>query len=175
MTQVHDFSINEIQQEGSLQGIAVITKKKEGYLIFMNPHTKKLEESKKFSLNELPSNVGFNGTHIICSYKKEYETYNVERNFGLAKGPLQTRNPFFKITGPNEIVFFMDDIGLFMDSQFTPIQKDNITLASSRPLINIGLKGNHCLILCEGSLQIFSICKVVSMKSTQRSVHSCRR
>ncbi len=88
-------------KEGGLQAIAVISKKKEGYIIFYNPQTKKFEESKKFSLNELPSNVGYNGTHIICSYKKEYETYNVERNFAMAKGPLQTKNPFFKVTGIN--------------------------------------------------------------------------
>lgn len=54
----------------------------------------------------------------------------------------------------------MDDIGLFMDGQFQPIQKDNITLTTTKPLINIGLNGNYCLILCEGSLQIYSICSL---------------
>ena len=53
----------------------------------------------------------------------------------------------------------MDDIGLFMSSQFQPIQKDNITLSSQRPLINIGLTGNYLLVLCEGGLQIYTICK----------------
>jgi hypothetical protein len=79
----------------------------------------------------------------------------------MAKGPLQTKNPFFKITGSNEIVFFMDDIGLFMDSQFMPIQKDNITLTTTKPLISLGLSANYCLILCEGALQIYSICKII--------------
>ena len=51
----------------------------------------------------------------------------------------------------------MDDIGLFMSSQFQPIQKDNITLSSQRPLINIGLTGNYLLVLCEGGLQIYTI------------------
>lgn len=77
----------------------------------------------------------------------------------MAKFPLQTKIPFFKITGPNEIVFFMDDIGLFMDAQFQPIQKDNIPLNTQKQLISMGLNGNYCLILCEGSLQIYSICK----------------
>ena len=102
--------------------------------------------------------MGYNGTHIICSYKKEYESYNVEKNFAMAKGPLQTRNPFFKITGQNDIVFFMDDVGLFMDPQFMPLQRDNITLNTQKPLINLELCGKYCLILCEGALQVYSIC-----------------
>lgn len=43
----------------------------------MNPQTKNFEESRKFNVNELPTNVGYNGSHIICSYKKEYESYSV--------------------------------------------------------------------------------------------------
>ena len=42
----------------------------------------------------------------------------------------------------------MDDIGLFMDPQFNPKQKDNITLNISKPIIDISLAGNYCLILC---------------------------
>lgn len=52
----------------------------------------------------------------------------------------------------------MDDIGLFMDPQFNPKQKDNITLNISKPIIDISLAGNYCLILCEGVIQIFTIC-----------------
>lgn len=136
----------------------------------MNPQTKKLEESKKFSLSELPNKVGFNGKHMICSYKKDYQSYNIEKNFALAKGPLQSKNPFFKVTGPNQWVFFMDDIGLFMDSQFQPIQKDNITLTTGKTLIDIGLQTNYCLILCEGALQIFSICKSILRQMTPKDV-----
>jgi hypothetical protein len=124
----------------------------------MNPQTKKLEESKKFSLNEIPTGLGYNGTHIVCSYKKDYETYCVEKNFAMAKGPLQSKFPFFKVTGPNEIVFFMDNIGLFMDGQFHPIQKDNITLMVNRPILSATILGNHALILCDGTLEIYSIC-----------------
>jgi hypothetical protein len=69
---VHDFAINEVAKEGSLHAVAVISKKKEGYIIFFNPNTKKFEESKKFNVNDLPTNLGYTGTHIICSYKKEY-------------------------------------------------------------------------------------------------------
>jgi hypothetical protein len=69
----------------------------------------------------------------------------------------------------------MDDIGLFMDSQFQPIQKDNITLVSPKPLINIGLNGNYCLILCEGSLQIYSICIHSTTQSIRRSAPSSNR
>ena len=76
----------------------------------------------------------------------------------MAKGPLSSKSPFFKVNGPNEIIFFMDNIGLFMDSQFRPIQKDNITLTTNRPILNIGFNGNHILILCEGAIQIYSIC-----------------
>lgn len=70
----------------------------------------------------------------------------------MAKGPLQSKSPFFKVTGPNEVVFFMDNIGLFMDGSFLPIQKDNITLLTNRPIISVGLNGNYILILCEGAL-----------------------
>ncbi len=136
----------------------MVTKKKESYIIFQNQQTKGFEESRKFSLNELPVNFGYNGSHIICSYKKEYETYHVQKNFALTKGTFQSKNPFFKVTGPNEVVFFMDDIGLFMDPQFNPKQKDNITLNISKPIVDISLAGNYCLILCEGVIQIFTIC-----------------
>ena len=76
----------------------------------------------------------------------------MEKNFAMAKGPLQSKSPFFKVTGPNEVVFFMDNIGLFMDGSFLPIQKDNITLLTNRPIISVGLNGNYILILCEGAL-----------------------
>ena len=72
------------------------------------------------------------------------------------------------MTGPNEIVLFMDDIGIFMDFQFQTKQKGNITLTFtkpanskeelSKPILDISLAGNYCLILCEGVLQIFTIC-----------------
>lgn len=52
----------------------------------------------------------------------------------------------------------MDDIGLFMDPQFMPKQKDNITLTFNKPVIDIAICGNYCLILCESILQIYSIC-----------------
>ena len=153
----------------------MVTKRKESYIVFMNPNTKKLEESKKFSLSELPANIGYNGTHIICSYKKDYETYCVEKNFAMAKGPLQSRSPFFRVTGPNEVVFFMDNIGLFMDSTFHPIQKDNITLTTNKPIVNVGLNGNHILILCEGVIEIYSICKYSLMQSIPRNALSSRK
>lgn len=82
----------------------------------------------------------------------------MQKNFALTKGTFQSKNPFFKVTGPNEVVFFMDDIGLFMDPQFNPKQKDNITLNISKPIVDISLAGNYCLILCEGVIQIFTIC-----------------
>lgn len=150
-----------------MHSIAVVSKKKEGYIIFQNIQTKAFEESRKFNLNELPTNLGYNGTHIICSYKKDYESYSVEKNFALSRAPFQSKYPFFKFTGPNEIVFFMDDVGIFMDSSFMPKQKGNITLTfpkskdnsdNSRPILDIALAGNYCLILCEGILQIFTIC-----------------
>jgi hypothetical protein len=70
----------------------------------------------------------------------------------MVKGPLQSKSPYFKVTGPNEVVFFMDQIGLFMDCQFHPIQKDNVTLTTNRPIIGASLNGNHILILCEGTI-----------------------
>jgi hypothetical protein len=63
----------------------------------------------------------------------------------------------------------MDDVGIFMDTQFMPKQKGNISLTftkptnskedGSRPVLDIALSGNYCLILCEGILQIYTICK----------------
>lgn len=158
-SKIHDFAINEFpsNKEGAIHSLAVVSKKKEGYIIFLNPATKKFEESKKFSLNELPTNLGYSGSHIVCSYKKDYETYNVEKNFALAKGPIQPKFPYFKVTGGSEVVFFMDDVGLFMDPQFMPKQKDNITLVYNKPVLDIGISGNYCLILCEGILQIYTI------------------
>jgi hypothetical protein len=112
--------------------------------------------------------MGYNGTHIICSYKRDYESFSVEKNFASAKCPIQSKSPFFKVTGPNEVVIFMDDIGIFMDFQFQTKQKGNITLTftktsnskedPSKPILDIALAGNYCLILCEGVLQIFTIC-----------------
>jgi hypothetical protein len=106
---VHDFAINEWSgnKEGAVHSIAVISKKKEGYIIFLNPQTKKYEESKKFSLNELPVTVGYSGSHIVCSNKKDYDSYNVEKNFAFTHGPIQSKFPYLKVTGPNEVVFFM--------------------------------------------------------------------
>ena len=141
----------------------------------MNPNTKKLQESKKFPLNQLPTNVGFNGGYVICSYKKDYETYNVEKGFGMMKGPMMSKTPFFKVTGPNEIVFFMDNIGLFMSGQFHPITKDNVTLTTVKPIINASLNGNHILILCEGAIQVFSICNYEIIQLTQRNAHLFNR
>jgi hypothetical protein len=64
----------------------------------------------------LPANVGYNGTHIICSYKKEYECFNVQKNFASNKCPFSTtKNAFFKVTGPNELLLFVEDNGIFMD------------------------------------------------------------
>ena len=82
----------------------------------------------------------------------------MEKNFALAKGPIQAKFPYFKVTGANEIVFFMDDVGLFMDATFIPKQKDNITLTFNKPVLDIAISGNYCLILCEGILQIYTIC-----------------
>lgn len=65
---------------------------------------------------------------------------------------MMSKTPFFKVTGPNEIVFFMDNIGLFMSGQFHPITKDNVTLTTVKPIINASLNGNHILILCEGAI-----------------------
>jgi hypothetical protein len=177
LRQIHDFAINEFpsNKEGAVHSLAVVSKKKEGYIIFLNPTTKKFEESKKFSLNELPTNLGYSGSHIVCSYKKDYETYNVEKNFALAKGPIQPKFPYFKVTGSSEVVFFMDDVGLFMDPQFMPKQKDNITLVYNKPVLDIGISGNYCLILCEGILQIYTICNSLPTQSTPRSSPSCRK
>lgn len=135
-------------------------------------------------MSDLPSNLGYNGSHIICSYKKDYETYNVEKNFALTRGPFQSKYPFFKVMGPTEIVFFMDDVGIFMDAGFMPKQKGNISLTfpkakdnsdGSKPILDMALAGNYCLILCEGLLQVFTICKCWGMQSTQRSAFSCRK
>ena len=72
MMKVHDFAINEFsgRKEGALHSIAIITKKKEGYIMFMNSQTKTFEESKKFGIADLTTHLGYNGTHIVCSYKK---------------------------------------------------------------------------------------------------------
>ena len=53
----------------------------------------------------------------------------------MKKGPLQAKNPYLKVTGENEVLFFSDDIGLFMSSEFMPKQKDNIVV--NRPILNI--------------------------------------
>lgn len=51
--QVDDFSINEWpnKKEDAVHSIAVISTKKEGYVIFQKPETKSFEESRKFSLS----------------------------------------------------------------------------------------------------------------------------
>lgn len=54
----------------------------------------------------------------------------------------------------------MDDVGLFMDATFMPKQKDNITLTFNKPVLDIAITGNYCLILCEGILQIYTICSL---------------
>ena len=89
-TKVHDFSINEWsgKKEGALHSIAVVSKKKEAFIVFWNKNTQNYEESRHFNISELPSHLGYNGSHLICSYKKEYETYNVEKNFAMARGPI---------------------------------------------------------------------------------------
>ena len=93
----------------------------------------------------------------------------------MVKGPLQSKVPYFKVTGPNEVVFFMDQIGLFMDGQFHPIQKDNITLTTNKPILSASLNGNHILILCEGAIEIFSICSFDITQLIQKSVPSSKR
>lgn len=94
---------------------------------------------------------------ISLAYKKDYETLNIEKSFAVKKGPLQAKNPFLKVTGENEILYFSDEIGLFMTPEFMPKQKDNIVV--NRPIINITQCGNYCLILCEGLIQVYSTCK----------------
>ena len=66
------------------------------------------------------------------------------------------KHPFLKVTNQNEILFFSDDIGLFMDVDNHPKQKDNV--AVPKPISNITLCGNYCLILYEGLLQIYKLC-----------------
>lgn len=48
----------------------------------------------------------------------------------------------------------MDDIGIFMDPEFTPKTKDPIPI--SRPIVNITMGGNYCFVLCDNFLQIYT-------------------
>jgi len=63
----------------------------------------------------------------------------------------------------------MDDVGLFMDASFMPKQKDNITLTFNKPVLDIAITGNYCLILCEGILQIYTICNYILIKLIQKN------
>ena len=73
-SKVHDFSINEwsSRKEAALHSIGVISKRKEGFIIYWNKNTQNYEESRHFNINELPGHLGYIGSHLICSYKKEY-------------------------------------------------------------------------------------------------------
>lgn len=48
----------------------------------------------------------------------------------------------------------MDDIGLFMDPEFTPRQKDNVFV--NKPILNITICSHYCLIMCENLLLIYT-------------------
>ena len=52
----------------------------------------------------------------------------------------------------------MNEIGLFMDPGFLPKQKDNITLTTPKPILDITFIGNYCLVLCEAIIQVYSVC-----------------
>lgn len=56
----------------------------------------------------------------------------------------------------------MDDIGLFMDPQFQPKQKDNVFV--KKPITYTTVCGNYCMVMFENLLQIYSICKFYSYK-----------
>jgi hypothetical protein len=78
----------------------VITRKKEGIIMFYNAQTKKFEESKaRFGVGELPNAVGYSGYTISLANKKDYESLNIEKSFAVKKGPLQAKSPFLKVTG----------------------------------------------------------------------------
>jgi hypothetical protein len=101
------------------------------------------------------------------AYKKDYESLNIEKSFAVKKGPLQAKSPFLKVTGENEVLYFSDEIGIFMTPEFMPKQKDNIFV--NRPIVNIAQCGNYCIILCEGLLQVYSTCNFELTQSTRRS------
>jgi hypothetical protein len=89
------------------------------------------------------------------------------------------------VTGPNELVLFMDDICIFMDYRFRTKEKGNITLTFrkpanskeevSKPILDISLAGKYCLILFEGVLQIFTICKYLYDLVDPQEMHICSR
>ena len=57
----------------------------------------------------------------------------------------------------------MNEIGLFMDPGFLPKQKDNITLTTPKPILDITFIGNYCLVLCEAIIQVYSVCTYSTM------------
>jgi hypothetical protein len=73
-------------------GLAVTSKKKEGFILNWNSSLRKFEEAAKFLLSELPGCLGYTRNHVILGLKKEYQILNTQENFAVKKISLEGNN-----------------------------------------------------------------------------------
>lgn len=86
---VQDFCPNQSFGANCNLGIAVASKKKEGFILNWNSSLRKFEEATKFLLSEVPGCFGYTRNHVILGLKKEYQILNVQENFAMKKVGLE--------------------------------------------------------------------------------------